>query len=261
MVDSRQLTATSLALHRTCNARNLGPRRASPIPKTLTMTDERRYQEEEVAEIFKAASTPAPPNDRAAASLDGLTLAELQAIGQEVGVAPERIADAAHQLDRRGSSAPQRRELGMPISVNRTFDLPRAPTDREWEIIVADLRATFGARGKISSEGDLRDWRNSNLHAYIEPAGDGYRLRMGTLKGNAVMTNWVGAGMLVVGLLIQMVELLTAGGIVEDQVMWVVLGAMILAFNAIRLPMWANERGEQMEYIGARAQTLLSNAE
>lgn len=113
------------------------------------MTDERRYRDEEVAEIFEAAATPAPVRDRAVTTQDGLTLADLQAIGREVGVAPERIADAASALDRRDSIMPHRSELGMPIAVSRAYDLPRAPTDHEWGIIVSELRETFGARAQL----------------------------------------------------------------------------------------------------------------
>ena len=54
------------------------------------MPDERRYQEEEVAEIFEAASAPTMSRT-GAPSQEGLTLAELQAIGRDVGIAPERI--------------------------------------------------------------------------------------------------------------------------------------------------------------------------
>ena len=45
------------------------------------MTDERRYGDEEVAEIFKAASSARASEGRALSSTSGLSLAELQAIG------------------------------------------------------------------------------------------------------------------------------------------------------------------------------------
>jgi hypothetical protein len=120
------------------------------------MTDERRYHDEEVAEIFEAAATPQRSNPRALSSGDGLTLEQLQEIGREVGVAPERIAKAATALDLRRSALPQRTTLGMPISVDRSVALPRASTDREWELLVGDLRETFYARGKDRSQGEMR---------------------------------------------------------------------------------------------------------
>lgn len=93
------------------------------------MTEERRYGESEVSEIFEAAAA-ARPSSRSAhpPSARGLTLAELQEIGMEVGVAPDRIADAAAKVDRRRHATPARTWLGMPVSAERTVDLPRAPT-------------------------------------------------------------------------------------------------------------------------------------
>ena len=213
------------------------------------MTDERRYGEEEVAAIFEAAAKHS--------STSGLSLAELQAIGGEVGIAPERIADAAASLElRRG--ARRRTQLGMPVSVGRVVDLPRAPTDLEWEQLLAELRATFGAHGKDRSSGGLRAWTNSNLHAYVEPTETGHRLRLGTMKGNAVALARMGVAELVVGLL--MAAFLLATGEAGDATIFALIammGAVLLGANALRLPRWAEEREEQMEYIATRARTLI----
>jgi hypothetical protein len=224
------------------------------------MTDERRYGEKEVAEIFEAAASPRASGGRALTSAEGLTLGELQAIGAEVGIAPERIADAAAALDLRPEAAPRRRTyLGMPISVGRTVDLPRAPTDREWELLLAELRETFGAHGKDKSGGGLRAWTNGNLHAYVEPTEAGHRLRLGTLKGNSVALGRLGIAGLVVGLLMLAVLLLTGAPTddLEMAALFALMGAAALAINALRLPRWAHEREEQMEYIAARARTLI----
>jgi len=213
------------------------------------MTDERRYGEEEVAAIFESAAKHS--------STSGLSLAELQAIGGEVGIAPERIADAAASLDlRRG--ARRRTQLGMPVSVGRVVDLPRAPTDLEWEQLLAELRATFGAHGKDRSSGGLRAWTNGNLHAYVEPTETGHRLRLGTMKSNGVALGWMGIVGLIVGLV--MALFLVATGEVGDAILFAVIAAMgaaALGSNALRLPRWAQEREEQMEYIATRARTLI----
>src|SRR6185436_7829751 len=100
------------------------------------MTDERRYGEEEVAEIFEAAASHRGSDERALSSTGGLSLGELQAIGGEVGIAPERIAAAAAALDLRRGAAARRTLLGIPVAVGQAVDLPRAPTDREWEMLV-----------------------------------------------------------------------------------------------------------------------------
>lgn len=51
-----------------------------------------------------------------------------------------------------------------PVGVSRVVDRPRAPTDREWEQLIAEFRTTFGVRGQATSAGGLRDWSHGNLH-------------------------------------------------------------------------------------------------
>ena len=41
------------------------------------------------------------------------------------------------------SSAPARSIFGMPVSVRRVVNLSRLPSDREWELLVGELRNTF----------------------------------------------------------------------------------------------------------------------
>lgn len=227
------------------------------------MPDERRYREEEVAEIFETAASerhPAP-GANALTSGEGLTLAELQAIGSEVGIPADRIAGAAAALELRRSGV-RRTDLGMPFSVRRTVELPRAPTDREWEVLVAELRETFNARGRDRSQGGLREWSNGNLHARVEPTGTGHRLRLGTTKTNAVPLNRVGAAGLVTAVVFLMI-LALSGTLPESLFLPLVLIAMsggVLGYNAARLPGWATEREEQMERIAARAVALLGGA-
>lgn len=233
--------------------------------------DERRYAEEEVARIFEAAASPRPTEarseGRALAPTSGFSLAELQAIGGEAGIEPERIAEAAAALDGRhvgvsvGVAAPRRKYLGLPVSVARTVDLPRAPTDREWEMLVTELRETFGARGRDRSTGGLRAWTNGNLHAYVEATETGYRLRMGTTKGGAAQGIQMGMASVVAGVLLSV--LLFAEVLDEDLsvlLILAVMGVIALAFNAIRLPGWAREREEQMDHIAARVRTLIPAA-
>ena len=223
------------------------------------MMDERRYEDAEVARIFQAAASPRASEGRAVAPAGGFSLAELQAIGGEVGIEPERIAEAAAALDVRGVTVPRRTYLGMPVSVSRTVELPRAPTDREWEMLLAELRETFGARGKDRSSGGLRLWTNGNLHAYVEPSETGYRLRLGTTKGGAAQGIQMGMAALLVGLLLAV--LLFVEVLDEDLSVFLfmpLIGAFLLASNAIRLPGWAREREEQMEYLAARARTLIA---
>ncbi len=222
------------------------------------MTDERKYQEEEVREILDLAANKAKVGRPAISDEGGLTLLEIQEVGLEVGMEPARIAEAAFVVDARREILPRRTYFGVPTSVGRIVDLPRALTDHEWDVLVGELRETFGARGTVTSLGGAREWTNGNLHAFLEPTATGHRLRLGTLKGNAVALITTGAAGLALGL-----ALLTL--FIGEQLPGAAMVALLIALagggtlgaNMLRLPRWAREREGQMEYIAGRVVALV----
>src|SRR5687767_2602959 len=140
---------------------------------------ERRYTDEETAAIFRsAAEGPRLPATQSSGT-DGLTLADLQIIGQEVGISPETVARAAKALEVRRSGV-SRTLLGLPVGVERRVALGRRLTDAEWEHLVVELRDVFQARGRIKAEGSFRQWTNGNLYVLLEPTPAGHRLRLGS---------------------------------------------------------------------------------
>ncbi len=234
------------------------------------MADERKYREEEVREIFDLAASRNEVGRPAVSDEGGLTLAELQEVGLEVGMEPRRIAEAALAVDTRRGVLPRRTSLGMPISVGRVIELPGAVTDREWELLVAELRETFGARGQVTSHGGVREWTNGNLHACLEPTETGHRLCLRTRKGGAIALNATGVAGLSIGLGLLAADaiaevfgssvftgdFLTGPGIVLPLLLAGV-GVAALASNLLGLPRWAREREGQMEYLASRVGALL----
>jgi hypothetical protein len=228
------------------------------------MTD-RRYRDEEVRKIFELATTQKVSNPAASSTASGLTLAEMQSIAREVGLEPDAVARAAASFDALPAQ-PLRTSLGMPVEVGRIVPLPRALTDHEWEQLVAELRATFRAKGKITTHGTLREWSNGNLHAWVEPIEGGYRLRMGTLKGDARARNALGAGGMVASVAwfaslafwgvpasfadvaLYLGPILLGGG-----------GISALISNRVRLPRWAQQRNEQMAHIATRIRSIMGS--
>ncbi len=221
----------------------------------------RRYEDDEVREIFRLATTGDTPDRSLPAESGGLTLDELQHIGQEAGIESVRIAQAAASLDARGRPAPVRRSFGLPVGLSRVVDLPRAPTDREWEQLISEFRTTFGVRGHTASSGGLREWSEGNLHICVEPTERGEQLRLSTLKSDAVAFN--GLGLVMGGMSILMGALVAAAGKPEKAlVVFGMFGGIALAAflaNLVRLPRWARERARQMEAISEHAVTLLSD--
>lgn len=223
------------------------------------MTEERRFREDEIQEIFERAASKEARGLPAPAHEAGLTLSDLQDIGRQVGLEPSRIAEAATALDTRPEILPRRTVWGAPVSVGRIVELDRAPTDREWQLLVAEIRRTFGARGQLTETGSVREWWNGNLHVYVEPTEAGHHLRMGTLKGNAASVTTMGAVGLGMGIVF-FISLLADGKLAKGlflPVMFMLTGGAALVSNVVGLPRWARQREEQMKYIADRATELI----
>jgi hypothetical protein len=211
---------------------------------------ERRFNEAEVAAIFERATEAQQTGQRQLPSGEGMTLAQLQEIGREVGISPEQVAHAANAMAKVGQPT-ERRFLGLPIGVGRTVELNRRLTDDEWERLVVDLRETFEARGNVKSEGSLRQWTNGNLQALLEPTATGHRVRLKTVKGDARSMIVVGLGMLGVAATGFFGAFAGLGDAASMGVL-AAMGAGMFGAGALRLPAWARQRRQQMEEIAAR---------
>jgi hypothetical protein len=215
---------------------------------------ERRYSDEEAAEIFGRAARAEDPAPRALAPSEGMTLAELQAAGREAGILPEKIAEAARALAADGTRF-SRKLMGITIGVGRTVELDRRLSDDEWERIVVRLRETFDARGTLRSHGSLREWTNGNLQALLEPSPSGSRLRLRT-------TNSAGRGLVAAGVatlaatgVVGAITAMTVGFGQPEAFMGMVgpgaAGVGLLAAALARLSGWARTRRQQMEDLAA----------
>jgi hypothetical protein len=223
---------------------------------------ERRYNDDEVEAIFARASEVEPDTPRQLHSGEGRTLSELQAIGQEAGLSPESIAEAARALDQPMQPKPAR-FLGLPLGVARTVKLNRRLTDEEWERLVVQLRETFEARGHLRDEGAFRSWSNGNLQVLLEPDGEGQRIRFRTMHGQSRALMFMGLGMVGISLAYAVAGMLFPGGGGFDMVgagrevgSLALIGAAAFGFGALRLPGWARRRREQMEALARRITQL-----
>ena len=191
-----------------------------------------------------------------------MTLTELQEIGREVGIAPELVARAAKAIQL-GGQPTSRHFLGLPIGVGRTIDLDRKLSDEEWDRFVVDLRETFDARGTSRHEGSFRQWTNGNLQALLEPTAAGHRIRLKTVKGDAV--GLLGGGLGILGVATAaLIAATLRGGVVDAGMLsslgtLAIMGAGMFGLGAIRLPGWARLRRRQMEEVAARIAGVASS--
>jgi hypothetical protein len=223
---------------------------------------ERRFNEREVATIIERASARQEGGAQmvGTGAATGMTLAELQAIGREVGIDSREIAEAADTL---ATSSPTtvRGMFGFPLRVERIVPLPRRLTDEEWERVVVDLRETFDARGVMKAEGSLRQWTNGNLQALLEPTTNGQRIRLRTYKADA-MPRLLAALFMIAVPGATMVSTLTSGAGEPGNMLGLgvlaAAGAAWVGLTAVRLSKWARTRGEQMEGLAVRLRRLTS---
>jgi hypothetical protein len=222
---------------------------------------ERRYGDEEVREIFSLATTGSMRDQSLPSESGGMTLDELQRIGEEAGIEPARVAQAAEKLDARGTPAPVRRSFGFPNGVSRVVHLPRAPTDREWEQLISQFRTTFGAPGRATTSGGLREWAKGDMHISVEPTEHGEQLRLSARNEATVALN--GLGLVTGGMSALMGAMVAAAGKPEKAlaVLGMFGGIALAAFgvNLVRSPRWARERKRQMEAIAEHVVKLLSH--
>ena len=224
------------------------------------MSEVRRYDDDEVAEIFRRATGEGTGDGGTGprAPSEGMSLQELEEIGREVGIAPDAIDRAARSLERRVDAAPVQRFLGAPRTVSRTFRLERPLTDHEWERVVAELRRTFEAKGRVETQGRLRSWTNGNLQVHVEPEGSGYAVRMRTKQGQTSQLAIVGGVFTGIGLLAAFGGLLGSGSdALSKGLMFLVAGLVTLLWARMSLPGWARTRAEQMEALAERIPRLL----
>ena len=121
-----------------------------------TPIDERRFTDEEVREILKKAVEKAP--SRALVKREGLSLAELKTIGEEVGIDPARLEDAARAVAVGDRNRPNR-ILGAPTVLNfeRKVEGEFDPVDTPE--ILSLVRRTMGTQGEVDEIHGSLEWR------------------------------------------------------------------------------------------------------
>lgn len=224
------------------------------------MSEERRYQDHEIRQILDLAIGQEDAPAQSHPAVDGLTLRELQEVGHEVGLPPDRITQAVAVFEGHRESVPRGTTLGLPTSVGRIVSLPRSPSDREWELLIAELRTTFGGSGVVTSQGGLREWSNGTLNAFIEPTEAGHRLRLAA-SNDAPVAGIVLGGVLLAFALLILVVLLGKDALdyrLAVPAFFSLFGGSLIAGSVMVLPGWAREQERRMEHISRHAVSLLA---
>jgi hypothetical protein len=241
------------------------------------MSTPRRFTDEEVALILERAAVASADTvqehgeSTALTAAPGMSLVELQAIAREAGIDPSAVARAAESVAR-GDMVPTavQTATGAPIALARTVQFGRDIDDRTWARMVVLLQETFSARGRLRSEGALREWSNGNLRAVLEPTPQGHQLRISTRKGNAAALRVFGNVAMTVSF-VAGATMLTAnalqGAPPPDGLPWLAvlmpgfmgLGARLQ--DVLTRRAWGRERSAQLDALPGQLRALLPDNE
>lgn len=219
---------------------------------------ERRFDDDEIREILVRATevrddTPALPAaaDAAHGPGHGLTLAQLQDVAAEAGIAPAHIAEAAAALDVDRAALPApKTQLGVPVSTAHAVRLPRMLDPDEWDRFVVRLRDTFDAAGEVRTEGSLQTWTDGHLKVLLEPLDQGARLRFQSLHNDAKQYLDGGLAMGVSGAILT--GLLVTLSLVQGRPIPVGLLGLMAGLPVVGAGMWAVGRAKAAQWLPRR---------
>jgi len=152
--------------------------------------DERRFTDEEIREILRLAVEKAPARERTPSrSLvrsEGLSLSELKAIGEEVGIDPARLEDAARAVAVRGPRRPG--VLGAPTVLDFERKVKGEIDPQDTPELLSLIRRTMGLQGEVDEVHGSLEWsaKGDSGERYITVSSrDGHT----AIRGSANLTN------------------------------------------------------------------------
>jgi hypothetical protein len=196
--------------------------------------EERRFTDREVREILKRA-VEAP--SRGLIKSEGLSLAELQAIGEEVGIDPARVEDAARAVESRGVDR-SGRLLGAPTVLNYERRISGSLAPEDTPEVLSVIRRTMGRQGEVNDVHGSLEWsaKGDSGERYVTLSS---RDGTATIRGSANLTNaavltYLPAG--IIGLItsiVGVVALAESGDLLGLVVSLAVLPVLYLVLRAV----------------------------
>jgi hypothetical protein len=199
---------------------------------------ERRYSDEELRRIIEDATRSELQPKEVARHQDGLTLAEIREIAQEVGIDPDAVDRAAASLLASESidAAPSSRVFSRVL--HEETIIPRQLTNAEMRLAALQAERVLGRRGSLYSHGDLVEWRDGRNRLYVGIVRGEQRTRVRVI---ADQTSEVFPGSAAIGAL-GMIMVPTVAGSGTTAIPGLVLLA-VAVYGVIRL-FWKQRRDE-----------------
>jgi len=217
-----------------------------------------RFPSDAARSIFRrAAEHQEMARAAAPANANGLTLAELQAIGAEAGIAPEYVAAATAEYSADDPDDDTPWWYAGPATVAAKTVVPGTITDGPvWAAMVRELRDTFGTGGVATQIGDSLEWSFSppmggaSTRVTVTPEPHGTRIRITRSKlSSARMGAVIGGTFSISGLAVGGLIFTFKGFDVVGLAFMVVLMAVGAAFMGLSIPVYRSAvRREQEQF-------------
>lgn len=156
----------------------------------------RRYSDTEVALILRQAAQ-LDAGGAASGASEGLSLADIQRIAGEVGIAPEVVARAATVL---AGEAPgvAARIFGGPTSFAAEHEARGEVPRRHYGDVVEAIRRVMGTPGRMSEVLDGMEWRSvgetTQVTVAIRPASGRTRVQIFADRGGSALLAYLAPG-------------------------------------------------------------------
>ncbi len=120
-----------------------------------TPLDKRRFTDEEVRAILEKAVEHAPA--KALVKSEGVSLADLKTIGEEVGIDPARLEDAARAVARESRKRPNKL-IGAPTVLTAEKRVTGEFASEDTTEMLSIIRRNIGHRGEIHDVQGTLEW-------------------------------------------------------------------------------------------------------
>jgi hypothetical protein len=159
--------------------------------------EDRRFSDGEVREILKKA-VQKPPS-RSLSRREGLSLAELKSIGEEVGIDPARLEDAARSVAERKTSAPSRL-LGGPTVLDFERKVQGVFQPDDTPEILSLVRRIMGHQGEVDEIHGSLEWQvkgeTGNRYVTLTPRDGTTTIRSSANLSNLAVLTFLPAGVM-----------------------------------------------------------------
>ena len=212
--------------------------------RSIIREDGKTYTDQEFALILTKASEMARTSDAGPRSSQGLSLHEMKAIAEEVGLDPSLVERAARQFPMEAGQSRLERILGGPVKYSLETHFDRALSEEDSARLLSAVRAAVEQRGEGQADSSGMSWRSvgdrSQLIVTAHTDGDRTRVRYFIDRGGALVAvgKFTLLGTIAAGL--PMTVAYGVLGLHSQAVGWSALAGVVLGGLTLGRTVWAS---------------------